>query len=75
MYIIINTLNVPSYFHSFTNILSTDYFVFHRKSLNGSNTVNGNNTTPRDVYDKKRKLMETLDNFGVRKRIRQEVSV
>lgn len=35
--------------------------------------MNGNNTTPRDVYDKKRKLMETLDNFGVRKRTRQEV--
>lgn len=27
----------------------------------------------RDGYDKKRKLMETLDNFGVRKRTRQEV--
>jgi len=40
--------------------------------LNGSNTMNGNNTS-RDVYDKKRKLMETLDNFGVRKRTRQEV--
>lgn len=25
------------------------------------------------MYDKKRKLMETLDNFGVRKRTRQEV--
>lgn len=27
----------------------------------------------KDVYDKKRKLMESLDNFGIRKRIRQEV--
>lgn len=34
--------------------------------------MNGN-SAPRDVYDKKRKLMETLDNFGVRKRTRQEV--
>jgi len=34
--------------------------------------MNGVNTS-KDVYDKKRKLMETLDNFGVRKRTRQEV--
>ncbi|XP_022179829.1 nucleoporin NUP1 isoform X2 [Myzus persicae] len=52
--------------------LSTSYTL--ENSLNGSNTLNGNNT-PRDVYDKKRKLMETLDNFGVRKRTRQESGV
>lgn len=40
--------------------------------MNGSNIINGSNTS-KDIYDKKRKLMETLDNFGVRKRTRQEV--
>ncbi|XP_026813652.1 nucleoporin NUP1 isoform X2 [Rhopalosiphum maidis] len=48
--------------------LSTSYTL----DLNGSNLINGSNAS-RDIYDKKRKLMETLDNFGVRKRTRQEV--
>ncbi|KAL4097068.1 hypothetical protein QTP88_021904 [Uroleucon formosanum] len=52
--------------------LSTSYTL--ENSLNGSNTTNGNNTS-RDIYDKKRKLMETLDSFGVRKRTRQESGV
>lgn len=50
--------------------LSTSYTL--ENSLNGNNKINGNNTS-KDIYDKKRKLMETLDNFGVRKKTRQEV--
>ncbi|XP_050439355.1 serine-rich adhesin for platelets-like [Adelges cooleyi] len=51
------------------------------RRLNGSNTSfkNSNNNSShhsfRDVYDKKRKLMESLDNFGIRKRTRQECGV
>ncbi|KAF0768367.1 nucleoporin NUP1 isoform X3 [Aphis craccivora] len=52
--------------------LSTSYTL--ENSINGSNIINGSNTS-RDIYDKKRKLMETLDNFGVRKRTRQESGV
>ncbi|VVC38420.1 Hypothetical protein CINCED_3A020102 [Cinara cedri] len=43
--------------------------------LNGTNSVNNTHTIPKDIYDKKRKLMESLDNFGVRKRTRQESGV
>lgn len=46
--------------------------MYHRNSLNNTSTINSNNKS-RDVNDKKRKLMETLDNFGVRKKTRQEV--
>ncbi|KAL5242137.1 hypothetical protein ACI65C_009547 [Semiaphis heraclei] len=45
-----------------------------RNSLNGNNLNNGNNTS-KELHDKKRKLMETLDNFGMRKRTRQESGV
>ncbi|XP_025412323.1 nuclear pore complex protein Nup153-like isoform X3 [Sipha flava] len=48
--------------------LSTPFTL--ENSLNGRNTINGNYSM-RDGYDKKRKLMETLDNFGIRKRTRQ----